>query len=293
MPINNNFALMMPEFEVLSLVTPTLTSENTAYPASLVTNFSNGDVVSKPSLSSAYNDGWIWDFGAAQRIDGLLLWHNADAGITLRGQHNASNVWTSPTVNVGVVAPDKHKLGFTQKLFFDFTQATGYSTGGFRYFRIYFPNNSVVPGIKALAFSQFTRLTRNAMKGYYNPQMQSSISMQTAFGNEWVYKIPAAREAVRLQFNTENASDKVAIRNWVQACGRDIACCAVNTDPTYGSPNAGMIGRIASTADSVIQAESGLTVQVFDQHIQSSDQVQMTQMSIGIRELTAGMPEWT
>lgn len=291
MATNNKFLLALPEFEVLHLTIPTLTSPVVGYPASAAIDFGN-ESAAKPSLSAAANDSWVWDFGSSTRVDGLWLWHNADAGITIRIQMNATNVWTSPTVDYTMLAPTKHKLGFTFKMFFDMTQASGYSTSGKRYLRIVIPTNSVPPGIKALAFSRFTRLDNGVSLNYYNPQMQSSITLATDFGHEWVYKIPAAREAMQLQsMGTE--ADRMILRQWFEACGRGIACCAVNTDSTNNTmANQGIIGRLVSIYSATTQGESGLNVQVLEQHPQAGA-VKLTQTNFGIRELSAGLPEWT
>lgn len=291
MATNNNFLCALPDDEVLHLATPTMTSSDPDYPTSLVTDFSNGGVCPKPSLSTAFADSWTWAFGTLRRVKGVWLWHNADPGIILRVQMNNTNVWSAPTMDVTVTAPAKHKLGFTRKLFVDMTSATGYSDSGFNYLRIVFPNNTVPPGIKALGFSQYTRLDRNVMKSLYNPQMQSAVTMATPFNNEWVYKLPAVQEAVQVQVKA-TPSDQTTLKLWHEACGRGVACCAVNTDPTYGSPNGGIIGRIASVYSSIVQAETGLVVQIFDQKLQADD-VTLTLINFAIRELTAGMPEWT
>jgi len=290
--MSQNFLFPLPEHEVLSLVTPSMTSADADYPPSLVADFSNGDVTAKPSLSTAFDDAWVWDFGTATRIDGVWIWHNADPGVVLRVQHNASTSWGSPTVDGTLTAPAKHKLGFTRKLFIDLTKVSGYSASGFRYFRIRFPRNSAPPGIKALAFSRFSRLTCNVARDFEAPLMQSALNLSTDFGHEWVYKLPAVREAMSLEVVVAKSTDRASLEAWFEACGRGIACCVLSTDSVHNPSSRGLIGRLTSTAAGLVQAESGLTTQVFDQRLKSG-RAPVASVRFGIKELTAGLPEWT
>lgn len=94
----------------------------------------------KPAKLTTTSGNWVCDFGAPQVIKlAALIHHNLDAGLEVRLQGNASNVWTSPSFNQVITIPAKQAgpvPQFTTSPFMDLTTLAGYSGGGYRYWRL-------------------------------------------------------------------------------------------------------------------------------------------------------------
>jgi hypothetical protein len=95
-----------------------------------------------PAIATAI----LFDFGAAQRLDGIVIpAHNLSAGLAVRFQGHTSNSWGSPTLNAALTVAAADKDGHSKRPWVDLTAVAGYATSGFRYWRLYIPATSSVP----------------------------------------------------------------------------------------------------------------------------------------------------
>lgn len=63
----------------------------------------------KPAKLSTTTGSWRTDLATAQRVDITAIIHpNFDAGLDVRIQANATDVWTTPTLNYQVTIPARH-----------------------------------------------------------------------------------------------------------------------------------------------------------------------------------------
>ena len=132
----------------------------------------------------------VYDFGSARRIDAFALPnHNLDNGLDCIVALNATNSWASPTVSVGMEVGNAMPDGHRSSPWADFTTASGYSTGGFRYLSLYIPANSVNVKLgETLAISQlreFSEHTQFGNRGYAIPYLES---LMTEYGVQRVYR---------------------------------------------------------------------------------------------------------
>lgn len=82
----------------------------------------------------------VFDMGVQTRIDAFALPnHNLATGTVCSVQMNATDVWTSPTVNGSMTVGANHANGHRASPWIDLTQVAGYSVSGFRYLRLVVP----------------------------------------------------------------------------------------------------------------------------------------------------------
>lgn len=77
-------------------------TEDTAYPSANLADHQP----EKPARLSTTTGSWVFDMGSATRLDfAAIIHHNLTPGLEVRLQGNASNVWTSPTLNQAFTIP--------------------------------------------------------------------------------------------------------------------------------------------------------------------------------------------
>lgn len=108
-------------------------AEDTTYPAA---NLSNR-IPSKPAQLTGTSGSWVFDWGVAQRVDWVALFHhNLDAGLSVLIQMNATNAWGGPSFSQPITIPAYRQDGFNPGPWLDLTPLAGYSAGGFRFLRL-------------------------------------------------------------------------------------------------------------------------------------------------------------
>ncbi len=114
-------------------------TEDTGY---LSANIKDRDPA-KPAKLTGVAGSWVFDFGAAQRVDvAALVHHNLDAGLSVKLQGNATNVWTAPTLDASFTIPALPEDNYVLCPWMDVTTQGGYSTSGFRYWRLLVGTNT-------------------------------------------------------------------------------------------------------------------------------------------------------
>lgn len=76
----------------------------------------------------------VADFGSPRRIEGMAIpHHNFDPGCIVAFQLNTADSWGAPAVSVPLTMPELHLDGHRCSPWVDFTTASGYGTGSYRY----------------------------------------------------------------------------------------------------------------------------------------------------------------
>lgn len=128
-----NLLYVRPSENVIANATITASAADAEYPATRLHDGNPAD----PAKLTTTSGNFVFAFGAAQRIDVVaLIHHNLTAGLEVRIQGNASNVWTSPTFNQQITIPAYRENGFPINPFLDLTGLSGYSASGFQYWRL-------------------------------------------------------------------------------------------------------------------------------------------------------------
>jgi hypothetical protein len=281
-----NFHYFHPDDNVAPDATVTTSgTANSAYPLANATDLSYANLAA-PSLLEETSGAWVLDFGTAQRIDAVLVWHNLAEGTGYAIQLNATNSWATPTVNVASTAPAKRADGYTVKIYKDLTTGvTGYSTGGFRYLRFNVSGTNSAPvGIKILAFSRIRTTLRNISWGLQFQEHQTNIDMTTDALVPWASDLAAAPRQLIANIMAKNA-DATALKEWFRACGGRAKVTAMVPDPSAPDP---LLGRHGDGSIGVVAP--GLKVLRQDD---TWDFTNVHRMRVVIDEVTAGDPEWT
>lgn len=83
-----------------------------------------------------------FDYGSPQRIDlACMPMHGIPAGTGVKVQGNATDLWSSPTVDGSLVIDPFRGSGFPGVAFLDITGVSGYTTSGLRWWRLLVPSH--------------------------------------------------------------------------------------------------------------------------------------------------------
>jgi hypothetical protein len=239
--------------------------------------------LANPSLLTGTSGDWIFDFGSAQRVDWIVLWHNFDAALACSFSGNATNSWGGPTITTALTIPSKRADDYTVKIHKDLTGVSGYSASGFRYWRLNVTGTNTVPiGIKILLFSTSRSTTRNIRWGGNFDEHQISINQATDAGHPWSYPLGGGR-SLRFSIRPTDA-DEVILKEWHRSCQGSVKPTVVIPDPTVNDAylvrwGAGMFGPIDPSLGVHTLSDQRTYRNVHD-------------MQIGFDEITAGDPEW-
>lgn len=246
-------------------------TEDTSYPLTNLADLTYAKLAAPAKLTGT-SGAFILDFGSAQRVDYVVLWHNFDASLAVAVQMNATNSWATPTVTTSPTIPAKRADGYTKKVGVDLRSVSGYSTGGFRYLRINVSGTNSVPvGLKVLAFSSVRQLSRGFLLGLEDIEQQTSIQMQTDARVPWAYDLSSAPRGLRGK-SILSDTDAESVREWFRACAGSVKPTVV---VPYPSGTDAWIVRWAS---------DGLTTQ--------RRLADVNEVSLAFDEITAGDPEW-
>jgi hypothetical protein len=256
----------------------------TGYEATYLTDFSDANR-QRPAKLTSTTGAWLRDFGAAQRIDAVMLWHNYDAALAnVKVQGNAANSWGAPTLSTTVVPPTKLGDGSTVKIFVDLRSVAGYSASGFRYWR--FVNttaNSVNVGLKVMGFSTVRSFATAKIKaGLKQPKHRSLILLPTEFDpGAWAYNLQVGWREFQGDL-IASSTDRTALDFWFDASGGGANLSVLVPEPDDATQGV-MLFRFATTGDGLVDATRELERQPPGLNF----------MRINGYEVTAGGPEWT
>jgi hypothetical protein len=107
---------------------------------------------------------WLFDFTNPQRIDLAAFIHGTfETTCTLKLQGNATDVWTSPSFDVEIDVLPWYGTGtrrWPKNHWLDLTEHAGYTTTGYRYWRLVCTGNSQNIWLGQVIFSRSARWTQ-------------------------------------------------------------------------------------------------------------------------------------
>jgi hypothetical protein len=135
---------------------------------------------------------WLLDFTVAQRIDLAAFIHSTiESPGTLRLQGNATDSWGAPSFNALVDLQAWFGTGtsrWPRNQWLDLTQEAGYSTTGYRYWRILVTGNPQNVWMGQVVLSPtIRRMDPDLRWDYVRAPKKRSIVNETAFGSKTIY----------------------------------------------------------------------------------------------------------
>lgn len=200
---------------VAALATVTGTAEDADYPAAYLVD----GQLARPAKLTTTTGGWVLDFGSAQRIDLVAFGpHNLTAALAnVAVQGNASDSWGAPTLNAPVTTPAYREDGQSVNPWVDLTGVAGYSTSGFRYWRLNVGTaNAATIAVGEIALYSQMLTVRNVRVGVVDEDRIPVISHRTLYGVETTYHLGVATRRLSGEI-VGNASDLAALLSWYRS----------------------------------------------------------------------------
>lgn len=258
--------------------------ENASYPAANLVNLSFAKIAA-PAKVTGTTGYWQGDFGAAQRVDFVVFWHNGDEDVQLVYEAHSSASWGSPTVSGSVVCPAKRADGYTRKVAIDVRDLAGYSASGFRYFRVGMVSNGVAVGLKVLLCAQVRQLTRDFQWGVGDDDQQTGVVMKTSASVRWGYDLGSAPRLLKATALLSDA-DAERVREWHRACAGAVGLTVLVPEPTnLLDVWPGYFAQSGASGE-----QGGVVISRVSHQRAYADVNALAQLTI--EELTAGDPEW-
>lgn len=282
--MSNNFHYFHPTDNIASnatWTTPTGTVD-TSYPLANIYDFSYAKLANPTKLVG--NTGvFLGNFGSAQRIDAVMIWHNFDAGLAVSIQLNATDSWGTPSVTYSPTIPSKRADGYTKKIYKDLTGVSGYSSGGFQFIRVNVSGTNSVPiGLKVMIFSGIRQTEFNIIHPIKWIENRVVVDMMTDGLIPWGYDLGSAARQIQAPM-LATASDVLAMQEWFRACGGRAKIGGFVPDPL--NPDFYLV----RWGNSLNPVAGSLSVSRFE-----VDQVYpaVSKLLLSFDEITAGDPEW-
>ena len=202
----------LPSENVAPRATITATPEDSAYPARNLADLNPG----KPSKLTAKSGNWVLDFGTAQRVDLVALWHhNLDARLTVLFQGNDSDSWGAPALSQTITIPALPRDGYPLCPFLDLSAFMVGSPIGYRYYRLQVPNaNSANLAIGDLWLAEIRHDFSGALQwGLQETPDHPTVEHETEFRVGTVYDLGVRLRTIR---GTVKAKPVLAamLRDW-------------------------------------------------------------------------------
>lgn len=283
------FAYNHPQDQVGSLadVTISVGTEDTDYPATLVSDFSDA-FYAAPSKLTTPSGAWLFDWGVPQRVDLIAVLHNFDSNLAdVAWQMNATDVWTSPTVNASLAVPVKRDDGYTLNIGLNVTKSIGYSAGGFQFARLTVPTaNSVPIGVKVWIGQIIRIVDRPLERGLHIPDNHAHIDLSTDSLYRWTYDLLGAPRILSGNLSAKISTDD-AMRAFWRSCRGRVLKSIVWPDPDI---NDIWVVRWMAAPSTTVSAGSGYGVGNLNVQLNTPS---FHPMSIAFEEASIGSPQWT
>lgn len=179
----------------------------------------------QPAKVTGTTGNWVLDFGSAQRVDLVAFGpHNLTPGLAgVKIQGNASNSWGGPTLSADFVIPAKREDGHSVNPFLDLTGVSGYSTGGFRYWRLVVTNaNAVAVAIGELWMGATKRTLAKSLlyglsRGFTESETNPDITTALEGGDLRVYTLGTYIRQIQGQLVASDTVLTSVVRPWYRA----------------------------------------------------------------------------
>lgn len=192
---------------VASTATITVQSgtEDTDYPVAYLTD----NRITRPAKLTTTTGAFQFEFLGSQRLDLFALGpHNLTGGLSVKLQGHTSATWGSPAFSADVVIPTVREDGVRPMPFLDLTTATGYSAGGFRYWRLVVVGTNAAPiAIGEVWMSAAKRTFTEAYRWSYEVDEERFIEEHvTEYGMVIVYDLQIRKRRFRASFPASDAT---------------------------------------------------------------------------------------
>lgn len=187
-------------------------TEDTDYPAANLVD----RLIVKPAQLTTTTGSWVFDFGAAQRVDWVAIpMHNLTAALNVRLQAHTSNAWGAPTMDVALTIPTYREDGLPVPMWKLLTGQTGYSAGGFRYWRLVVVgvNSAAVKVGEVLLISTTRTLNPNVNWPVTLPEQRPVYDNRTPFGYANKYDLGVTLRRFTANLDTTDTG-LAALRAW-------------------------------------------------------------------------------
>lgn len=290
------FIYNRPSDNLIATLSPTVTVQTgTVDPDYGVANLGDfsDEKIGQPLLLLDDAGAVLIDWGSATAVPLFVLWTNADEDLEIRIQANATNSWSSPTLDYVVTAPAKRRNGYTVKLWADLRAETGY--GALRYTRIVLGDlgsspvvgNSVPVGLKVWAGGAVRTLGRDFdfSPSVLRHQMQTGAHTDTGYG--WFAKLQGFVRGLQYSlFLDESTDEHDEFLDWFDEAGSDPVVLIPDQ-----SVNDAWIGRWSGAPSPM--SDDGLVALTLAGVIAPDFAVGWRRYTGSFVEVTAGGPEWT
>ena len=186
-------------------------TEDADYPSAYLVDGRPG----RPAKLTTTSGSWVLAFGGATRIDIVALGaHNLTAA-TLQG--NATNAWGAPTFSQALTIPAVSADGHSGSAWLDLTAKTGYSAGGFQYWRLLVTSASSCAVGELWLGSGIRTLARAYAPGFTIEESQPVITHMTEFLIPQTYVLGSRQRRLKLSFMSLSAAEAVILREWYRS----------------------------------------------------------------------------
>src|SRR4051812_42948013 len=161
-------------------------AEDATYPATFLVDLDPA----KPAKLTTTTGSWTFTFAAAQRVDAVaLIHHNLTAGLEVRVKASADNFATT-ALNTTITIPAYREDGFPVSPFVDLRAVSGYTTGGYQYWRIHIvgTNAAAVAIGEVVLIATLRSLEVNVAWGLQDSEEHPIVEHVTDFGVVTVYE---------------------------------------------------------------------------------------------------------
>jgi hypothetical protein len=263
-----------------------IASADTAYPASNISLLTDLDRGNPAKLTIKTAGGWYGSFASSPGVQIVVLWHNGDAGQTVKIESHTStlsNPVTAATMSTTLTLPAVREDGYFVKVFKDITGVSGYSATHLHW-RIYFPvsgaNNTQNWGLKVWMGSTIRTLDRSLQSPTRKPDQHQRLHLPTDYGYSWRYDLQGAPRQLSGTIGTKKGTSWENLLSWYRASSGSVKPMLFVPDI---SENDAWIAQFGATGSGVgtDQLDATMTIPNYNPIIFS------------IEEVTAGGPEWT
>jgi len=181
--------------------------EDQDYPASYL----NDEQISRPAKIVGTSGSWVLSFAAKQRVDLVALGPHNLTSATIQA-HN-TNVWTAPTLSVAMTIPARNADGHSVGAWKDLTNASGYTTEGFYFWRL-LVGSTTNPALGELWLGALKRIPSRAYQWIFTIEHEYPvIEHYTEFLVPHIFGVSARQRRFRCNFRASDAG-ALELQSW-------------------------------------------------------------------------------
>lgn len=188
----------------------------------------------RPSRLSAQNGYWKVDFGSAKRVDVVaILGHTLSDGCTVTLTAGATDGAT--TINHAITVPAARRDGLTRPFYLVLTSGvTGYSAGGYRYWRLTVSGNSATYGqVGEIWLGRvMTALPNGIGRGADRAEQRLDVVHLTNRGVRLRYDRGVCLRHITATVLLTSAAQLTAVQDWHQSAKAGLLPSLIVTDDT-------------------------------------------------------------